>query len=166
MKLPVLEPGECSGACCVGFIVHLEAETPQGVIDRLRSERADDGKSRFQDGDFIADMLLPYDGPAPPSRRPSEPNANPRLHRFACRHYQDKRCTRYEERPQMCRKFGVETVCTFAGCTFEPGPVWRQQVLDQWDRRHDPVVRKWIRAMVAWIRSMEGANDENASRTS
>ena len=103
----------CPGHCCVAFYL----STPHDRIDDMADE--------FQDGEVIADMVIPL----------SVAEANERLERFesdreympkweghvyTCRHFDERTrlCTIYEERPQMCRDYPYGRA---GGCEYQCG---------------------------------------------
>lgn len=46
-------------------------------------------------------------------------NGDVSLNIYTCRHFDSVsgNCTNYENRPEMCRRFGVSSRCTYTGCT-------------------------------------------------
>jgi Fe-S-cluster containining protein len=84
----------CTGHCCSRF--HIDSR----MLDRLTGPAE---KSR--DEKFILDMLVFLEWT----------DAGARL---TCRHFDGTNCTRYEERPAMCRDYPYGKQCEFKGCTF------------------------------------------------
>lgn len=103
--------GVCPGFCCAAF--HIARD----VADDLFAD-----PESYRDGLFLVEMLIPLE-PEEAQRRHRELM---RLHGwipdegepyFTCRHWdpETRLCTIYEQRPQMCRDYGVATPCCH-GC--------------------------------------------------
>ncbi len=138
MKLPVLD-GRCTGACCRRMVISKAGD----VWTREQIEKG------ATDGIFIADMLLPIQGPQ------QEGGAEPGTV-FTCRHFDGHNCTVYEMRPRMCRAHGREDECLNPGCTLPPPTdICRQQMKWWWRQRHKDYVRKWLHDMITYIRAKE-----------
>ena len=108
----------CNGACCSVFDLRLGGETSS--LEELRVRLA--AGERIQDGDFIADMLVPLDRDSAQAVRAHEGlsliGGDDIAPRYTCRHWDlaTRLCTVYDRRPTMCRRYGtVEDPCSH-GC--------------------------------------------------
>ena len=87
--------GRCTGHCCRGFTLDLDYVT--------------DPEASFQDDAFIRDMLVPIE--------PDLDDGREHAWKFDCRHHDGRNCTRYADRPKMCRDYPYGKACGRAGCT-------------------------------------------------
>jgi Fe-S-cluster containining protein len=104
------------GHCCESFVISNGAGAIKDTahLERLRADYASGDlpdtadKTHLAEVEFILDMLVllghDADGDA----------------QFTCRHYNadDRECMVYEDRPGMCREYGVTTPCTNPKCAW------------------------------------------------
>ena len=110
------DTGGCTGACCAAFYL------PHGIREFRARARA----GKLQDGEFIADMVIPL---TPKEARERSQRFGGKLatpwklrgHYFACRHWdeQTRLCTVYDQRPRMCSGYPYDEPCDLgARCTY------------------------------------------------
>lgn len=104
----------CSGACCAVFYI------PHTIRDFKRRV----AKGGIEDGEYIADMLIPLTVEQA-RERAARFGSNPRIlkkkegHHFTCRHWDEETrlCGAYDSRPRMCAEYPYGDVCELAdGC--------------------------------------------------
>lgn len=106
----------CTGHCCTEFVVfHSNGEKYHQAW--VKEWLADDisGKRRLFAGTRrLLQMLIPI--------ADSEDN---QYTTFTCQNFdtESRECRIYAKRPQMCRRFPVDGVCNFEGCTLNSAPV-------------------------------------------
>lgn len=88
----------CTGHCCKGFFIPLDALTAPG-----REWTEDDRK--------IADLVILL-----------EPRGAEGQWVCTCRYFDGINCLNYEDRPYMCSAYPYGKHCNFAGCTLQPNP--------------------------------------------
>ena len=124
----------CDGRCCACFPLSWEVAGPDGIA----SWHDPDGDP-LTERQFIADMLVPLNlpeaisrwteldlGPIPQWIEHSPQNL------YTCRHWDtDTRlCTRYDERPWLCRAYPYQSNCQHEGCTYrQPISYWVGEAL-------------------------------------
>lgn len=108
--------GCCTGACCAVF--NLSGAL---TVDDLRRM----GDPFQGETEKVVDMLVPLD-PAAAVVRAEEFGADAVVSHardgapaFTCRHWSehDRRCTIYEDRPQLCWSYPNGVACLHCGCT-------------------------------------------------
>lgn len=99
----------CDGACCALFPL-------SAPYQRLLDE-----PETIQDGDYLADMLVPLthrQAVARGKRFDSSFHVTADREWFSCRHWDEKTrlCKAYESRPSMCRRYPYGRPCD-QGCS-------------------------------------------------
>jgi hypothetical protein len=110
----------CTGHCCRRFPL------PASLDDIRRRRNADvcpPDEKWIQDGDKLAEMLIPLDGG-------TYSNGQPAFY-FTCKHHDiaSGDCTNYEQRPAMCRDYPYGRPCEHTDCTAENRGVPRDVVV-------------------------------------
>ncbi len=107
----------CTGHCCENFSLPWD----QAGIDKALADTLA-GTKVWQDIEFVHDMVI-FIGPIEESHLVNLENADngQKFWAWTCRHYdrENRICTVYDKRPQMCRKHGVDYPCATNGCTFK-----------------------------------------------
>lgn len=128
--------GKCSGECCrlisLNTPPELVAEMAAGARHRERFPGAQ-VRHATHEGDplFVVRHFTPVrysyiDGVT--GERSFEPE--PRM-QYRCEKWSGKRCNAYDERPMLCRTYGITATCRRADCTLRPYPLYRD--LESWD---------------------------------
>lgn len=96
----------CSGDCCRSFTI---GHSP---------EQIEAWGPKVEDGEQIADMLIPLGPFQPGEALPNGRLAEDGSHYYTCRHFDDaaKTCTDYDNRPRMCRDYPYRGVCEHEAC--------------------------------------------------
>lgn len=102
----------CTGECCRSFMISIDPDkTAVEVMQMLREEVPGKPGRTWEQGDIIADMLIPIFGPWP-----KVPAAQAR---FTCKNFDGRNCMIYESRPGLCRRHGETTACDYADCELQ-----------------------------------------------
>lgn len=109
----------CKGNCCDPVVLGL---SPQAFTEAYINSKT--GLKPVEDAEEIQKMwrLFTYKGASRVSPMTKGIYAdNQVLFMYQCSNYDTdtKKCTDYENRPKMCRKYGVENPCSYDGCEIE-----------------------------------------------
>lgn len=96
----------CTGHCCRRF--NLPAPLDE-IVRRRNPDVCPPGEKHIEDGDKLAEMLIPLDDQGPVN------------YWFTCKHHDPVSgdCTNYENRPRMCREYPYGRDCEYDDCTMD-----------------------------------------------
>lgn len=146
-----LEPGwvyegTCTGECCRSVVLSASPER----IAELAARRVYAQKytpdaalsSGVYDAPFVVAHFVPTDwgykinrDALLPLTHPARPNKSPR---YRCTAWDGRRCTKYAQRPLLCRIYGVISACDFrdAGCILSLYPLFLDHA--RWENEGGP----------------------------
>ncbi len=112
-----LPKDRCTGHCCEKF----QLPWNQKGLDKALEDTLH-GTMVWQDMEFVHDMVI-FIGPTEESLIENLENTDSgqQFWDWTCRHFdkENRICTVYDKRPQMCRKHGVDYPCATQGCTMK-----------------------------------------------
>ena len=130
----------CTGQCCtlIPLISNTKGQLTLAQLGQLVEDEKDYTDKVSEDKRVILDMVIPFEGPWPEPRQ-TEALKVVGMEKydhwwqgpvFTCKHFDGKDCGIYEDRPGLCKRYGVASSapCMFSDCEMRLEPV--QQLLD------------------------------------
>ena len=112
--------GRCSGECCRLITLNVEPES----IAIMAAHGYED--ARFVAKHFIPVRLRYEDGITGIRWHGAKPKMQ-----YRCAMWTGSKCGAYDDRPMLCRSYGIEKRCHRADCTLRPYPLFID--LGRWD---------------------------------
>lgn len=117
----------CTGQCCtlIPLISDTSGQVTLAELEQLVEDEKDYTDKVSVDKRVILDMIIPFEGPWAERREDGRYENWRHGPVFTCKHFDGKNCGIYEDRPDLCKRYGVKAgvPCMFEDCELRLEPL-------------------------------------------